>query len=246
MLTIKEQYNNEADTAPEKLHIREVPELVKKNRHAVILFIVSFLITLVTSMGVSDYYWHYIIGDLSLQGIAAAGTILGVPLAFVMPAMRRKLGMKGMCVSGMIFSAFGYLLMFLANANILLVVVATVIGSVGLVPWNMMFAMFVVDLADYNQIQGLSRMEGTMGATFGFAKKVGSAFGGFVMGILLHIGGFVSGMEVQTPTALMTIRISAGIVPLIAIIVICVLMRAYTLDKDLPKLHAQMAAEAEH
>ena len=75
---------------------------------------------------------------------------------------------------------------------------------------------------------------------------VGSAIGGFVMGILLHIGGFVSGMEIQTPTALMTIRISAGIVPLIAIIVICVLMRAYTLDKDLPKLHAQMAAEAEH
>lgn len=238
MLTIKERFNNEVDTSSEKLHIREVVNLVKVNPHAVVLFITSFLISLVTSMGVTDYYWHYIIGDLSLQGIAAAGTVLGVPLAFVMPAMRRKMGMKKMCVTGFIFSSVGYLLMFFANTNIPLVVTATIISTVGLVPWNMMFAMFVVDLAEYNQLKGLPRMEGTMGATFGFARKVGGAFGGFVMGVLLHIGGFAGDMETQSAAALMTIRISSGIVPLIAMIIVCVLLRMYTLDKDLPALHS--------
>lgn len=237
MLTIKEQYNNEADTSHEKLHVKDILVLAKENRHAVILLIASFLVSLVTGMGVTTYYWSHIIGNLSMMGIASLGSVLGVPLAFVMPLMRRKLGMKGMCVSGMILSGVGYLLMFIANANVGLVIVATVLSTVGLVPWNMMFPMFVVDLADYNESMNISRMEGTMGATFGFARKVGSAFGGFVLGILLQIGGFISGAEQQSAAALMTIRISAGIVPLIAMVVVCLMMRQYTLDKDLPALH---------
>lgn len=237
MLTIKEQYNNEADVSHEKLHIKDVLILAKENRHAVILLIASLLISLVTGMGVTTYYWSHIIGDLSMMGIASLGTILGVPLAFVMPMMRRKMGMKGMCVSGMIFSGVGYFLMFIANDNVGLVILATVMSTVGLVPWNMMFPMFVVDLADYNESKCISRMEGTMGATFGFARKAGSALGGFILGILLQIGGFISGAQQQSGAALMTIRISAGIVPLVAIVVVGLMMQRYTLDKDLLTIH---------
>lgn len=236
MLTIKEQYNNEADVNHEKLHVKDILILAKENRHAVILLIASLLISLVTGMGVSTYYWSHIIGDLSMMGIASLGTVLGVPLAFVMPMLRRKMGMKGMCVSGMILSGVGYLLMFFANANVGMVILATIMSTVGLVPWNMMFPMFIVDLADFNETKNISRMEGTMGATFGFARKVGSALGGFILGILLQIGGFVGNAPSQSAAAIMTIRISAGIVPLIAMVIVCLMMRGYTLDKDVSML----------
>ena len=58
--------------------------------------------------------------------------------------------------------------------------------SAGAVPLNMMFNMFIADVADYNEWKGLKRMEGTMGSLTGLAGKIGSAFGGFLMGVLMR------------------------------------------------------------
>ena len=42
--------------------------------------------------------------------------------------------------------------------------VALLLVSAGAVPLNMMFNMFIADVADYNEWKGFKRMEGTMAA----------------------------------------------------------------------------------
>ena len=65
-----------------------------------------------------------------------------------------------MVIYGFVFSAVGYLIMFPAGANLILIILAGLMGSIGVVPFTMMFNMFIVDCADYNEFKGLPRMEG--------------------------------------------------------------------------------------
>lgn len=233
MLTIKEEYHSEEPAQAEKLKLSDIAALAKTNKPMMLVSIARFLQNAIAGMGVAVYYWTYIVGNVALMGVTAVTTILGLPLAFLMPLMRRKLGMKKMVICGFAFSAFGYLMMFFAGGNLVLVVVATLITSIGVVPFTMMFNMFIVDCADYNEFKGLPRMEGTMGSLTGLAGKIGSAFGGFVLGILMSLSGYDGTAAVQTDAALLMIRMLASLVPLAVFAVIILLLRKYTLDEEM-------------
>ena len=233
MLTIKEQYHSEASAETEKLKLSDIAALAKTNKPMLLVSLARFLQNAVAGMGVTVYYWTYIVGNVALMGVTAVTTILGLPLAFLMPLMRRKLGMKKMVICGFAFSAFGYLMMFIAGGNLVPVVIASLITSIGVIPFTMMFNMFIVDCADYNEFKGLPRMEGTMGSLTGLAGKIGSAFGGFVLGILMSLSGYDGTAAVQTDAALLMIRMLASLVPLAVFAVIILLLRKYTLDEEM-------------
>lgn len=243
MLTIKEQYHSDETSETEKLKLSDVAMLVKTNKPVVLLCIARFLQNAVAGMGVGVYYWTYIVGNVALMGVTAVTTILGLPLAFLMPVMRRKMGMKKMVIFGFAFSAVGYLIMFPAGENLILVVLAGLIGSIGVVPFTMMFNMFIVDCADYNEFKGIPRMEGTMGSLTGLANKVGSAFGGFLLGILMSVSGYDGTAAVQTDGALLMIRMLASLIPLAIFIVIILILRKYTLDEEMQAAKAAAAEE---
>ena len=231
MLTIKEQYHSEEMTGTEKLRLSDIMALARINKPMMLVSAARFLQNAVAGMGVGVYYWTYIIGNVSLMGVTAIATVLGLPLAFLMPSMRRKMGMKKMVIYGFAFSALGYLLIFFAGGNMILVIVAGLITSIGVVPFTMMFNIFIVDCADYNEFKGIPRMEGTMGSLTGLAGKIGSAFGGFILGILMSLSGYDGTAAVQTDAALLMIRMLASIVPLIIFAVIILLLRKYSLDE---------------
>lgn len=233
MLTIKEQYHSEESAETEKLKLSDIAALAKTNKPMLLVSLARFLQNAVAGMGVTVYYWTYIVGNVALMGVTAVTTILGLPLAFLMPLMRRKLGMKKMVICGFVFSAFGYLMMFIAGGNLVPVVIASLITSIGVIPFTMMFNMFIVDCADYNEFKGLPRMEGTMGSLTGLAGKIGSAFGGFVLGILMSLSGYDGTAAVQTDAALLMIRMLASLVPLAVFAVIILLLRKYTLDEEM-------------
>lgn len=233
MLTIKEQYHSEEMTGTEKLRLSDIMALARINKPMMLVSAARFLQNAVAGMGVGVYYWTYIIGNVSLMGVTAIATVLGLPLAFLMPSMRRKMGMKKMVIYGFAFSALGYLLIFFAGGNMILVIVAGLITSIGVVPFTMMFNIFIVDCADYNEFKGIPRMEGTMGSLTGLAGKIGSAFGGFILGILMSLSGYDGTAAVQTDAALLMIRMLASIVPLIIFAVIILLLRKYSLDEEM-------------
>lgn len=233
MLTIKEQYHSEEMTGTEKLKLSDIMALARTNKPMMLVSAARFLQNAVAGMGVGVYYWTYIIGNVSLMGVTAIATVLGLPLAFLMPAMRRKMGMKKMVIYGFAFSALGYLLIFFAGGNMILVIVAGLITSIGVIPFTMMFNIFIVDCADYNEFKGIPRMEGTMGSLTGLAGKIGSAFGGFILGILMSLSGYDGTAAVQTDAALLMIRMLASIVPLIIFAVIILLLRKYSLDEEM-------------
>lgn len=121
-------------------------------------------------------------------------------------------------------------------------VAATFLTSGGAVPFSMLFNIFLIDCADYNEWKGNPRMEGTLGSLTGFANKVGGAFGGFFLGIMLSIAGYDGNLEVQGDGALLMIRLLAGIIPAVLYLVIIWIMKTYKLDKELPKMKEEIEA----
>ena len=86
-------------------------------------------------------------------------------------------------------------------------------------------------------------MEGTMGSLTGLANKIGSAFGGFLRGILMSVSGYDGTAAVQPDSAILMIRMLASLVPLAIFVVIILILRKYTLDEEMQAARAQTAEE---
>ena len=245
MLTIKEQYNMEADVHSEQLKIRDIVNLFKTNKPAVKIGLVRFLTATVTGMGVGIYYFTHVLGNVGLMSVTAVFTVIGLPLAFIMPAIRRKWGQDKMVTVGYIVCMIGAAIMLIAGKNFVLVLISGLLTSIGAVPFTMMFNMYIIDCADYNEMLGNQRMEGTMGAIFGLTSKIGSAFGGFVLGAILSAVGYNGTLAVQPASSILAIRILASVVPLIFYIVVVLILRQVKLDEKVKNFSHEKMAEAQ-
>ena len=244
ILTIPEKFTPVSEKNGEQTHLKDLLPLLKESRPVLIICMVRFVQNIATGLGVGTYYWQYIIGNLGMMGIASVTTILVLPLAFALPGLRKKFGMAGMSVIGILVGCIGYLATFFAGGNMVFFIVAALLVSAGAVPLNMMFNMFIADVADYNEWKGLKRMEGTMGSLTGLAGKIGSAFGGFLMGVLMSASGYVGGAAVQVDSAIMMIRVLASVAPLALMLVVAVILRFYTVDKQMPQIKQDLEARA--
>ena len=245
MLTIKEQYNMEADVKSEQVKLSDIITLVKTNKPAVMIGLVRFLQATIASMGVGVYYFTHVIGNVGLMGVTAAFTIVGLPLAFLMPVMRRKMGQDKMVTFGFIFSLIGYAIMLFAGKNVPLVVISGLFSTIGVVPFSMMFNMYIIDCADYNEMLGNQRLEGTMGALFGLCSKIGGAFGGFVLGAILSAVHYDGTLAVQPASSIMAIRLLASVVPFIFYLVIVLILRMVRLDEKVKNFSHEKMAETQ-
>ena len=206
--------------------------------------------SLVAGLGVGVYYFTWIVGNVGLMGVTAVFTILW-SAARIFHAddateIRNEKDDHGkFCdfnnwIYGNVFCEIQSSACYLIRID----------HNVAIVPFTMLFNMFIVDCADYNESIGRPRMEGTLGSVTGFASKVGSALGGFLIGILLSIGGYSGTAAAQTGTALMTIRLSASVVPALIFVIMILIFRKYNIDErkqtaDLEKANASKTNETD-
>lgn len=245
MLTIKEQYNNEQDTAPdaEKLKLKDVIRVTTTNHYFIVVLLAALIFAIIGNMGAAVYYWTWIVGNVGLMGVASFFTILGLPLAFLMPMWQRKFGMAKMCMAGFAIVAVGYLAIFFAGGNLIPLMICLLLTSIGTVPFSMMKNIFIVDLAAYNEYKGEPRMEGTMGAMLGLMNKIGAAVGGFILGILLSIAGYDGALTVQPDSAMMMIRMVMSVIPAAAYLLVVLMLSRYKLDKLMPEIKQKLESK---
>jgi Na+/melibiose symporter-like transporter len=79
-------------------------------------------------------------------------------------------------------------------------------------------------------------MEGTLGSITGFANKIGSAFGAFIVGVLLSSSGFDGSKTVQVESANLMIRLLYSIVPMVFMLAMCAILCLWKIDKVKPQM----------
>lgn len=246
MLTIPEQYNSEADVkaSGEKLQIKDALLLFKNNRYLLAVTVIALLYNIVTSMGVGTYFFKYIIGNVGLMSVTSAFTVLGLPIAFILPRWASKYGMARTSTVGFIIAGLAGLAVFFGGGrSFVVVLIAMLISSLAIVPYNMMGAVFIMEMADYNEYNNYPRMEGTMGAVKGLAEKIGSALGTFILGIMLSLAGYNGKLDVQPDSAVNMILFMASIFPLIFYLLMAfIFKKGYSpLDAMKPEITAELA-----
>ena len=95
-----------------------------------------------------------------------------------------------------------------------------------------------------NVIGQMAMHIGTMGSLTGLSSKLGNALGGFLMGVLMSASGYVGGADVQVDSAIMMIRVLASVAPMALMLVVAVILRFYTVDKQMPQIKQDLEARA--
>lgn len=225
---VKEDPSIDAGQHHDKVKLSTIWELVKKNRYAWFYFGIMFVHNCVTSIGALSYYFKYIVGNVSMTGILSVFGTLMLPVMFVFPVLLKRFSVAQLVSIGAIVACFGYLLNFFAGANIAMLIVATLLTTLATLPVSYLHGLITMELANYNERLGLPRMEASTTALFnGLGTQLGQGVGGFLMGIVLSISGYVtaegSAVVSQPDSAIMAIRLMYSLVPmaLMVILVIC-------------------------
>jgi Na+/melibiose symporter-like transporter len=233
-----------------KISFKEVVLMLRRNKYVWIFAIIMLLFNITTSIGVTTYYFKWIIGDVKLMSISSALGIIMVPFMLVMPRLMKKIGSLGdMVFIFALMGAAGYLIAFLGGSNIVVVLIGMLFGSLATLPLSYYGVLFVMNICAYNQMKGLARMDASAQAVGSVFGKLGTALASAITGGLMAASGYVSGTHVtsQPGSALMMIRILFAIVPMICMIVIALCAKSFAkLEKtEIPawkKSHTPTAA----
>lgn len=229
----------------EKPQMKDVMVVLKKNPYVYMIAFMQLVYSLVTGMGINQFFYTYIVGDIEKMGMANLFAIVVLPLLAVFPLLMKKVAMGKIVQIGCIAYVISGIVMFASNGNMSIVIIAVIIMGVGALPVTYLTDLLMIDCGSYNASRGYKRMDGTIGAIKGFANKVGGAFGSGLLGILLGMSGFDGALEVQPDSALLMIKILVGVVPAILFLLVAIVMHFYKLDKMMPEINKSLEEKKE-
>lgn len=245
----KEDPEVDAKDNKEPVKVREILHMFAKNRYTWIFAIIMLCYNIITNLAAGTYFFKWIIGDVGKLGITSAFSIILLPLMLTFPWVMEKIGSMGKMIARFsLIGIAGYGICFLANDNLVLVLIGYLLGTFATLPLAYYGILFIMDICTCNEMLGMQRMEGSAGILSGFATKFGGALGAYLTGALLAAGGYVSSASAtaQPASAVLMIRIVYALVPcfLVAVIGICCL--AFSgLEKKIAVYEARQKEEKE-
>ena len=240
---IKEEYD--VDVSSEKLTLKAVKELLIHNKYIYYIAAMCLLYNLISGLGVTIYYYTYIVGNVSIMGVMGLFSVVPMVTMLIYPKLLKKISVKKLVQFGCLICAAGQIINFFAKGNLLVLGVAAIVIGIGVLPLTMMSNLMLIECADYNEWCGRPRMEGTLGSVIGLAIKIGSALGSLVCGVLLTRAGYVGTLAVLPDSAIMMIRILWGVIPATLYLLLAFILHGYDLDKKIDGMRAENEARRE-
>ena len=230
---VKEEAEVVEEAKPEeKVGMKEILQAVRTNKYVWLMSIVFMVPSLLTSLSANTYYFTWIVGDIKKMSILSMLGLIGLVLVLFFPTLMKKFSAMQIIGFTAVTAIAGYAILFFAGKNMgLLILGSVLIGFVSL-PTSYMKSPVIMQLCDYNEINGNARMEATMSAVVNFMNKLAGAFGSFLLGIMLSMGGYDGNLSVQPDKALTMIRMIFSVVPAIFMVIVLICVFAYRpLDK---------------
>ncbi len=233
---VKETNDVDVKAEHQKVELKDILEVLKRNPYIYILSIASLVMNIITNMGVNVFYFTDIVGNVGLMGILAATQFIILPLMFIFPQILKKISVMKLIRIGVICTIVGFTINFFAGSNLVLLIIGNLLTGGGAVPISMLAALVIIECADYNEYIGIRRLEGTLGAVNGFAKKVGAGLGAGLLGILIGMAGYDGNLAVQPASAITMVRLLYSLIPAGMYIIVYLVCRFYKLDKMMPEI----------
>lgn len=199
----------------EKVQVKEIMMLLKKNKYVWFFGGMIGLNALLTGFNAYSYYYTYIVGDISIYSIIQMISMVSMVLLFIFPALMKRFSVVQLIVFFGSISIVGYIVNYFAGANVGMLGVGGILTGCVTLPLSYLQALIVMKLCSYNEMIGLPRLEASSGMISGFFTKIGNGVGLGLQGILLSIGGFVGSAAAQSAGTLQMIRCMYSFIPVV-------------------------------
>ena len=209
---------------------------LKGNKPLVMLCVASlaFLTALFSLQTMNVYYARDVLGNanyLTLLTILSTASIFVI--APLIPRIVRAFGKKTAFLGfGAIGIAGGLGISFSPPATPWVSMVFFAVMGVSTAGVNTLMWALEADTVEYGEWRTGVRTEGITYALFSFTRKLGQAVGGAVAAYVIAFGGYVGGAKVQSGGAVDAIRLAAGIVPAVFILIGIAIFFRYPLTEQ--------------
>lgn len=242
---VKEEYVDvKAET--EHVSLKDMFTMLKTNKYAWCIAGINGVTQFAAGLGAATYYFTWIVGDIGKYSILQSFSIISLFVMLVFPAVIRRKSANFLIGLGAVLGIIGFGLNFIAGSNMVLLIIGFLLSGIAALPGSYLRSVLIMDTAKYNQWKGLPPMESTASALSNFFGKIFTAFGSFILGIMLEFGGYDGTLAVQPDSAVNMIRILYSIIPMIAMagMLICTFVYS-SLDKKLPQIEAEIQVRSE-
>ena len=216
-----------------------------------------FFVTAFAMMSVGNaadaYFMSYNVGATPL--LTTLFMWLGTIPAFIfmplVPAIKRKIGKKGMFYLFLGIAILGMALMYTfvsipaTKSNFVLLCIAQFVKSTGIIVATGYMWALVPEVIAYGEYTTGKRIAGIVNALTGIFFKAGMALGGVVPGLVLAWVGFNAEASQQTPLALQGILWLVCVIPAILLILAIWIISKYELsDERMDQINREIESRA--
>ncbi len=206
LILISGLLNKEMDNTQEAKNRASIPmsqqlSATMKNKYFWLLMLLGAfsLIMNANAIGAQIYYCNMVLHNpMFMSVLMTAGQLPGIFILFLMPAISKKWDKKTFLLIGAVLIIAGFAITGLANENTTMIVVGTVIRSLGVGPILSAVFALVPDVVEYGNWKFGIRSEGLISSAQSIGSKVGIGIGSALTGWILAAAGYDPAAE---PTA---------------------------------------------
>jgi GPH family glycoside/pentoside/hexuronide:cation symporter len=219
-----------------------VPALLH-NKYWVLVAVLSIFIfvNMPGLLGATIYFARVFLGNAALVGplMAAlmAATLGGMLL---LAPLIKQFGKRNTALVGTAVTIIGQLILFYNPHGFAIVLAAMAVKGLGGSALMGTFYAMVTDTIEYGEWKSGVRTEGLVYGAAAFGTKLGTGLGAALIGWTLGMGGYVGGVAIQPPAAVLAIKYLFLQIPLALLVVQFILLLFYKLDKEYPAIVADL------
>ncbi len=200
----------------------------------------------VASLQMHTYYAQYILGDVNLaSGLNMAYTVPLVFMGFILLPLVHHFQKRTIMIGGILVQLAGCILIIFVPSSLPVLIIATVMKSVGQSCAATMYLPMLGDSIEYGHWKtGIRSQAALMGAN-GAGQKLGQGLVTALLGGIMAVAGFNGTAMVQSAKAIGSISGLFLFIPLIFTVIELIIACIYDLDKHYPQIMKELATRQE-
>lgn len=189
----KETATENDDMTRPSVPMKEQLPAVLKNRYFWLLLLIGTFSLLMNAnaIGAQIYFCNLVIGNpMFMSTLMTAGQLPGLIILFAMPYISKRWSKQTFLLIGAVFLIIGFAITGIAGSNTTLIVVGTVIRSLGAGPLLSAVFALVPDVVEYGNWKFGIRSEGLISSAQSIGSKIGIGLGSALTGWILAGVGY--------------------------------------------------------
>ena len=181
------------DMARPAVPMKEQLPAVLKNKYFWLLLLIGMFSLLMNAnaIGAQIYFCNIVIGNpMFMSTLMTAGQLPGLIILFAMPYISKRWSKQTFLLIGAVFLILGFVITGIAGDNTTMIVVGTVIRSLGAGPLLSAVFALIPDVVEYGNWKYGIRSEGLISSAQSIGSKVGIGLGSALTGWILAGVGY--------------------------------------------------------